>query len=335
MNKSSRVKPNKESDMSTEENENEINIEPYHGLDPFEFFVREAELKKAFAVVGMKVRHDSKIAAAYIQGTLDSDWTVDRVVRAAQEMWWLFNRTEYRQHCKALCDKYSAEFLEQNLGAPQGQAWSVARARGEPEARARALQEVPLPPDGEPIQTGEDPDLELASKLEDAAERSVTLKAKLEEAGLEPRGDSRLCRLFVLNETDVNADAVVQHMREANDLRQNTQYSRIVRSMVKERRREQQNQRLNDGEMREIRKRGKERALHIQQHGPRTGQLNVAGDERGFARRQGGNRGNWGGPQTTMAAAFRNQKGRAASVLARAGSVETVETLPSLAAPPS
>ena len=54
--------------------------------------IRRKELSRALAIYGLKIRHDSKMCDAYIDGSIDD---LEHVVDICRKMNWLHNKTDY------------------------------------------------------------------------------------------------------------------------------------------------------------------------------------------------------------------------------------------------
>lgn len=65
---------------------------------------RKTILQTALAQRGLNLRRDSKLCSRYIDGTLEPDWTVEKIVDNCAMMNWLYNHTDYPNQVKQFND---------------------------------------------------------------------------------------------------------------------------------------------------------------------------------------------------------------------------------------
>jgi DNA repair protein len=68
---------------------------------------RKFEIQQELAMRGMNVRNDSKLCQGYINNTLDSRWTLEKVVDMMIEMKWLYEYTDYQQELDKQMNSYA------------------------------------------------------------------------------------------------------------------------------------------------------------------------------------------------------------------------------------
>lgn len=63
-------------------------------------YTRTRVLVEELGKVGLSLRNDSRLCDMYINGGLNNDWNLDRIVRECALMHWLFLYTPYPDRCR-------------------------------------------------------------------------------------------------------------------------------------------------------------------------------------------------------------------------------------------
>ncbi|AAR26894.1 FirrV-1-B19 [Feldmannia irregularis virus a] len=74
--------------------------------------IRRQVLVNSLSKAGLFLRPDSRLCSSYVEGTLDENWDVDRVVHECALMHWLYNYTNYASKLTEAYSFFSMFFTE-------------------------------------------------------------------------------------------------------------------------------------------------------------------------------------------------------------------------------
>lgn len=115
-------------------------------LSQAEVLQRETELCVALQAVGLVMRPESRLAAGYIHGDLDSNWTLELVVSTSCRAHYLYNFTPYVQEVQRILPEAAAAINHYVMD--WAATWEFVRASVTPRVKQQVLAQFPYPAEG-------------------------------------------------------------------------------------------------------------------------------------------------------------------------------------------